>query len=256
VTMAAAASAARAHVADPRYTLRNASAMFLSPIPAGPLRLDARTLRAGRGSRQVTVDVAALGREGTPGDGRRSDLHLMATFAPDQSIDTRFAEPLPPDVPDPEDIRYRVPHEYPVHRLNYSKSVEVKTAMGHLPWDPDFEPGEAKWAGWFRFRKPPRLPNGELDPLAYIAASDILGPAMLQKRGPAAAPMLVISLELSVHFLASTRSEWLLQQSEVFQAADGYVSGMVHLFDRDRNLVATGIHRALMRPIDLRLTVE
>lgn len=251
VTMAAAASAARTHVADPRYALRSATASFLAPMTAGPLRYDVRTLRAGKGSRQLTVDVASEAK-GAADEGR-SDLHLMAIFAPDQPIDTRFTDPVPPEVPDPEDIRYEVPADYPVHRLNYHRSVEVKTAMGHLPWDPDFEPGEAKWAGWFRFRNTPRLPNGELDPLGYIPAADILGPAMLQKRGPTAEPMLVVSLELSVHFLANTRSEWLLQQSEVFQAADGYVSGMVHLWDRDRNLVATGIHRALMRPIDLKV---
>lgn len=247
VTMAAAASAARTYVDDPRYRLRSATASFLAPMKAGPLRYDVRALRAGKGSRQLTVDVAA---EGAPED--HTDLHVTTTFAPDQPIDTRFTDPVPPEVPDPEAIRYEVPADYPVHRLNYHRSVEVKTAMGHLPWDPDFQPGEAKWAGWFRFRKPPFLPSGELDPLGYIPAADILGPAMLQKRGPTAPPMLVISLELSVHFLATTRSEWLLQQSEVFQAADGYVSGMVHLWDRDRNLVATGIHRALMRPIDLR----
>ena len=252
VTMAAATSAARTHVDDPRYALRSATATFLSPITAGAVRFDARTLRAGKGSRQVAIDMAGEGAAASAGDEPRSDLHLVATFAPDQPIDTRFTNPVPPDVADPEDIQYEVPSDYPVHRLNYHRSVEVKTAMGHLPWDPDFEPGAAKWAGWFRFRKTPRLPTGELDPLGYIPAADILGPAMLQKRGPTAEPMLVVSLELSVHFLTPTKSEWLLQESEVFQAADGYVSGMVHLWDRDRNLVATGIHRALMRPIDFR----
>ena len=249
VTMAAAVAAARTHVDDPRYQLRSATASFLNPVVAGPLRMDVRTLRAGKGSRQVTVDLASDGNPDHPAPEGRSDLHLMATFAPDRTIDTQFTEPTPPDVPDPGDIHYVVPGSYPFHRFNYHKSVEVKSAAGHLPWDPDFKTGPAKWAGWFRCLNSPRLPDGSLDPLGYIPASDILGPAMLQRRGPDAPRIMVVSLELSVHFLESTRSEWLLQQSEVFQAGDGYASGMVHLWDEERHLVATGIHRVVMRPV-------
>ncbi|MDB4989630.1 MAG: Acyl-CoA thioesterase-like protein [Myxococcaceae bacterium] len=248
LTMATAISAARASLTQPHFDLLSATATYLSPIQAGPITLDVRKLRVGKGSEQIAVDM----RHGQPDDAREgiSDLHTVCTFGPKRATDTTFTDLTFPEVPTPDSLaRPKPPAGFGVARLAYNYSVETRPVLGNLPWDKDWQAGPARWMAWHRLRNSPRLPDGTLDPLAYVPAADMIGPAVRQAQGPHSALAMVISLEISLHVYGHTHGEWLLQDSQACQANDGYVSGRVNLWDEQGKLVAQASQRAMLKPL-------
>jgi len=125
----------------------------------------------------------------------------------------------------------------------------VRPVLGNMPWDKDWEAGPAHWMAWHRLRNNPRLADGSLDPLAYVPAADLIGPAVRQAMGPRVKFSMVISLEICLHIFARTDSEWLLQDSHASQARDGYVSGRVDLWDERGQLVAQATQLATIKPM-------
>src|SRR4051812_19815542 len=75
VTMAAAVNAARTAVSQPNFELLTATGTFLAPVKAGPLVMDVRTLRKGKGSEQLTVELHEA-------NNTSPSLHLVASFGP------------------------------------------------------------------------------------------------------------------------------------------------------------------------------
>lgn len=241
VTMATAVRAAREALSQPSFDLLSATCTFLAPVSAGPASIDVRTLRKGKGSEQMSVDLRS-------GDSEESNLHVSVTFGPKRASDTRFVDPARPIVKNPDDTHPPLPPpDYPMLKLPYHQCVQIKSCGDRMPWDTSWEGDKARWVGWFRFVNTPRLADGTLDQIAYIPPCDMIGPALLQARGPKAPPTMVVSLEISVHFLEKTTSEWLLQDTQCYHAGDGYASGMVHLWDEQGTLVAHAIQRAVMR---------
>lgn len=241
VTMATAVSAARSALGQREFELLSAHATFLAPIQSGAVTLDVKPLRAGKGSEQFTVDMRA-------GEGEHSDLHLSCTFGPKRDHDARFTDLQFPDVPPPERVeRPKPPPGFGIARLPYHYSVETRPVLGNLGWDTEWEAGPARWMAWHRLRNNPRLDDGSLDPLAYVPAADMVGFAFRQGVGPRAKPSMVISLDISLHVFARTDSEWLLQDTQVTQTSDGYLSGIVHLWDERGLLVASALQRAMLR---------
>ena len=243
MSMAIAVNAARQALAQKDFELLTATASFLSPLKAGDLTLDTRVLRAGKGSEQISVELRGGGSDTT-------DLHALCTFGPSRPSDTNVLDVRFPSVPPPDQVvRPKPPPGFGIARLPYHYSVETRPVSGNLPWDNNWERGPARWMGWHRLRKNPRLPDGSLDPLAYVPASDMIGAALRQGQGPDAKLALVISLEISIHFFARTTSEWLLQDTQVMHAADGHASGTVHLWDERGALCAFALQRAMLRPL-------
>jgi acyl-CoA thioesterase len=102
--------------------------------------------------------------------------------------------------------------------------------------------------------KEPRLPDGTIDPVSYCAPADILGPALFTRLGPLGPdnpPFLVLSLEISVQFIATTTSPWILQHTRVPQVGDGYAISHVELWDADRRLIAIANQRGHIRPVSV-----
>lgn len=237
-TMATAVSAARAARTQPNFELLSATGTFLAPVKAGKIALDTRVLRSGKGSEQISVDLAEA-------DGDKPALHLVASFGPLRASDTELVDLAYPDAPDPESIPEHIPKPgSSMLLIPYYHSVETRVVTKASSVDPEHG---ARWLGWLRFKKTPRLPDGRLDPLAYVAASDMIGPALRVGRGRGAAPQLVVSLEISLHFYQHTDSEWLLQDTRIYQAGGGYVSGIVNLWDQKQRLVAHALQRAVLR---------
>jgi acyl-CoA thioesterase len=246
MTMAMALSAARSALSQPDFELLTATATYLAPITAGPQTLDVKTLRVGRGAEQLIVEM----RAGDPGHKPQPDLLVVCTFGPRRESNIRFVDVTFPDVPEPETVtRAKPPPGATVGRLPYHYSVETRRVLGSEPWTHDWPPGPARWAAWHRLRNNPRLPDGTLDPLAYVPAADMIGPAVRQAQGGNAPLTMVISLEICLHVFAHTDSEWLLQDAQACQAGDGYASGRVNLWDERGQLVAQATQRAMLRPI-------
>jgi acyl-CoA thioesterase len=250
VTMATALSAARAALAQPDFEPLIATGTFLSPLHAGSVMLDVRSLRRGKGAEQLAVELRADGSDGPA-------LHLVSSFGPRRESEIRALDLSFPDVPPPESIPAHVPRPgASMLLLPYYHSIETRVppaaehaaeAVAGALYTEGASP-RSRWAGWQRFRKTPRLADGSLDPLAYVLASDSIGPALRVLRGRGAPPVMMISLEISLHFFERTDSEWLLQDVQIYRAADGYVSGIVHLWDERKRLVGHALQRALLRP--------
>ncbi|HEY6880766.1 MAG TPA: thioesterase family protein [Polyangiales bacterium] len=246
LTMATAVAAARAALSQPEFELLNATATFLSPITAGPMTLDVKPLRVGKGAEQLVVDMHG----GAPGANPQSDLHVVCTFAPRRESETNFVDLKFPDVPPPDQVeRHTPPPGLNLTRLPYHHCVETRLVRGHLPWAKDWEAGPAQWAAWHRLRITPRLADGSLDPLAYVPAVDMIGPAVRQAQGAKAPITMAISLEICLHVFARTDSEWLLQDVQACHAGGGYASGRVNLWDERGQLVAQATQRALLRSL-------
>ena len=242
VTMAVAMNAARSALGRKDFALLNASCTYLSPIRNGAVTLDTRVLRAGKGAEQIAVEMRGP-------ESEQTDLHLLCTFGPKRESDALLDLPFP-KVPAPEQVtRPKPPAGFGIARLPYNYSVETRPVSGNLPWDSDWKAGPARWLAWQRLRKTPRLADGSLDPLAYAAAADMIGPALRQGLGPTAKLAMVISLEINLQCFAPTESEWLLQDTHVMHAANGYVSGTVNLWDERGVLVAHALQRAMLRPL-------
>ena len=239
VTMATAVNAARACVSQPGFELLTATATFLSPVKAGTLLMNVRTLRKGKGSEQLTVELHE-------GEKPEPSLHLITSFGPKRESDTALVDLAAPDVPQPDEIPAHMPRGgSAMLMLPYYHSVETRVVPAVEQPGPA---NQARWRGWLRFVKTPRLADGSLDPIAYVPACDMIGPALRVARGRGAASQMVISLEISLHFYARTDSEWLLQDAQIYQAADGYASGVVHLWDQHKRLVGHALQRAVLRP--------
>ncbi|MET0287148.1 MAG: thioesterase family protein [Polyangiales bacterium] len=246
LTMATAINAATTALAQPDFELLTATATYVAPIKAGPQTLDVRVLRAGKGAAQLVVEM----RAGEPDDRSQPDLFVVCTFGPRRASDTRFVELRMPDVARPEQVvRPKPPPGVIVGRLAYHYSVEQRPVLGNLPWTTDWEPGPAQWAAWHRLRDTPWLEDGTVDPLTYALAGDMIGPAVRQGQGGKAPLTMMISLEINLHVFARTNSEWLLQDAQASQAADGYASGRVNLWDEQGQLVAQATQRAMLRPM-------
>jgi acyl-CoA thioesterase len=248
-TMALAVSAARAALSQPQFDLLSASCTFLAPVSAGAIELETRTLRRGKGSEQIAVDLYEGANEGP-------SVHLVASFGPKRESALEHVTAPFPGAIKPAEIPEFVPRPgASMLLMPYYHSVETRVvprpaeAQGSArEQDRADAQGETPWLGWLRFKNTPRTGTGELDPLAYVAACDMIAPALRELRGKKAAPVLVVSLEITLHFFARTDSEWLLQDARIYQAGDGYVTGAVNLWDERQRLVAYALQRAVLRP--------
>ena len=254
-TMATALRAAQTAIDRPDLGPLFATATFAAPVSCGDLTIDTRVLRSGRSATQVTADL----RTGPPDerDGE-TDIHLVAVFGaphestvdyvdvdyPADAVDVEHAEPPPPP-----------PEGSPFASINYHHQTEflAGAAGGFMAgdWDPG---GPARSLSWHRLLKEPRLPDGTIDPIAYCVPADMLGSAIFAKLGPIGPdnpPFLMLSLEITVQFIAPTTSAWLLQHTRAPQVGQGYAYGSVELWDTDRRLVAIASQRAHIRPVDI-----
>lgn len=241
VSMAVALRAVERELARDDFGPITATALYVRPVSDGPLEVDVRVLRNGRKAAQA---VAELRNEHHDGPA----LHLTTTFgAPGESaID--FVDAVFPDVPGPEQCAPPPPRpdDSPFNDLNFHQQTEWRPTSW---WDPEtWTSRPAEFTCWTRFVKEPRRADGTIDPISLPVPADILGPAVGQRTGPQ--PFFVLTLELSVHFFATTTSPWVLQHVVAPLAADGYASGHVYLWDEDRRLLGFATQRALMRLLE------
>jgi hypothetical protein len=69
--------------------------------------------------------------------------------------------------------------------------------------------------------------------------------------GSGPGPFLVISLQISLQFVADVRTGWVLQHTRAHAVADGYASGTAALFDQDRRLAVVATQCAKLQPLKL-----
>ena len=152
-----------------------------------------------------------------------------------------------PDVPGPDEVpsfRDGLPPEAPEEFRRdplpfWEQVVEGKPGIGHPPWE-DYEPVTSERATWQRLDDPPLLPDGRLDPVAYLVLSDMMPGAVAEKLGPTPdRSWFGPSADLTVHLFKPATPGWLLAHNKARWAGDGYASVDMALWDpSDRSLVA------------------
>ncbi|HZR81046.1 MAG TPA: thioesterase family protein [Candidatus Binatia bacterium] len=243
VLMTVAMRAMQAELADPDLRPVSANTHFCSPVPAGPLEVRVEVLRHGGAAAQVRAQLSSTTM---PGPG----LEVSATFGRDRdSIDLVDVEP--PGVPRPDDAlpMLRIGGIDLGQRPAFFSNFDTRLALGHPWWTDGWEPGAARIARWFRYLVPQRLPDGRLDPLALPPIADTMPPALSQKLGPGHPPFHAPSLDLTVHFLEDTTSEWLLTAVHARRARAGYATAAVEIWDDGGRLIAYGTQMMMLRRV-------
>jgi acyl-CoA thioesterase len=231
----------RAMLADPELLPVSATTIFCSPVPAGPVLVKVDVLRRGNAVVQLR---AALRAESSAGP----DLEVSATFARKrEAID--LVDTTMPRVPPPEDAQPLVEPRRGEEKNHYPflENFDSRLGLGHVWWKAGWQSGPARYARWMRYRVPQRGPDGMLDPLAIPPIADLMPPALRQKLGPSGPHFHAPSLDLTVHFLDPTPSEWLLVSVWARRARAGYATADVEVFSEDGRLAAYATQTMILR---------
>jgi acyl-CoA thioesterase len=225
-----AAIAARAMEAElgTGQSLRSFHGVFASPIPVGPVDVDAEVIRSGRSISQVRASVRAAGTD--------TGFTALAAFGHERR-GFGYTELAMPDVPAPEDcVSFRDPPppesgmgDEPVFAF-WREVIEGRPALGHAPWDTSTR-GAAEVATWFRFEHSPRDEHGNFDQLALLVAADMMPSAVFEKVEPAETGWFAPSVDLTVHFADLPTGTWILNHNRAHYAGDGYASAEAALWD-------------------------
>jgi acyl-CoA thioesterase len=249
VLMTTALRAMRAQLGDPGLHILSATAMFCAPVSSGPLAIRAEVLRLGGNTANVRASLASMGR---PGPG----VEILATFARTRTgpevVGAEF-----PDVPEPAQARdltaeLHAPSD-PAHGARFFQNFEMRFGLGSRFWSDDAgASGPPRNARWYRYRAPQRDARGMLERLAIPPVADTMPPAVWQALEPGRQPLYAPSLDLTVHFVEDTASEWLLALSHARRARQGYATADVEIWSEDRKLLAYGTQTMTFRPMQTR----
>lgn len=243
VLMTVAMRAMEEELNDPDLRPLSANTHFCSPVPAGPLEVRVEVLRHGNAAAQIRAQLSSTI---VPGPG----LEVSATFGrPREGID--LIDVSPPDLPSPDEAPTfdLEPRADGTATPSFFTNLDTRLADGHPWWTEGWEPGPARLARWFRYRVPQRRASGVLDPLAIPPIADTMPPALRQKLGPGSEPFHAPSLDLTLHFLEDTSSQWLLTNVHAIRARAGYASADIEIWDDGGRLLATGTQMMMIRKV-------
>ncbi len=239
--MSAALRAAEDTVADPVFRLASATAIFCEPVYPGAVDIDVEVLRRGSSAVQTRSHLRASGGAG---------LQVTATFARDRAgPDVLGASP--PDVPPPDQcVDLLADHgKNPHGRAAFFANVDCRLAAGTRLWPPDFVAGPARYARWFRYRRPQRDAAGRFDRLALAPIADTMPAALAQAIGPGPYRFFAPSLDLTLHLIDDTDRAWILVSACVRRARAGYAIGEAELWDDQGRLVAVATQTMYVRTL-------
>jgi len=239
--------AMQAELDNPDFRPVSANTHFCSPVPAGPLAIRVEVLRQGGAAAQLRAQLRAqLSSTTMPGPG----LEVSATFGRDRDgVDVIDVDR--PALPQPDEL---AAIDRPImlgaaSEPRFFANFDQRLACGNPWWTRDWQAGPARMARWFRYRIPQRLSDGRLDPLAIPPIADTMPPALVQKLGPGREPFHAPSLDLTIHFLEDTRSQWLLTDVHASRARAGYASATAHIWDDAGRLLAIATQMMILRRI-------
>jgi acyl-CoA thioesterase len=242
VTMYTALRAMREALARPDLDLVTANAIFVAPVPPGPITIDVEVLRDGRTASQVAADLRV--------DGKLA-LRVHGVFGVAHDVEHSLLDVRFPEVPHPRDVTPPPPPPdgdrgpWGEH-INFHDQTDWRPVSSG-PWDPGFRAGPARMQVWTRLHREPTLADGSYDPLALAIHGDVIGPAVGAGLGPIGVPFMVLSLEIGIRFVASPTTPWVLQEIEAWHIGDGYATGPARLWDEAGNLCAIATQTANMR---------
>jgi len=240
VTMYTALRAMREALARPDLRLVTANAIFVAPVPPGPVTIDVEVLRDGRTASQVAADLRVDGKLALRAHGVFGVAHDVEHGL----LDVRF-----PEVPHPLDVEPPPPDEdrMPFGHINFHDQTDWRPVSGVWFDRESFRAGPARCQIWTRLLQEPNLDGGSYDPLALAIHGDVIGPAVGAGLGPIDEPFMVLSLEIGIRFVATPVTPWVLQEIEAWHVGDGYATGPARLWDEQGNLCAIATQTANLR---------
>jgi len=214
--------------------LVTANAIFLAPVPPGPVQLDVATLRDGRGASQMAADLRVPGADGPA-------LRVHGVFGRAHDIELAHQEVRFPDVPPPGAVAPPPPPDRP----GPWGEIPFHAQTDWRPVTPFDDPGTGNFLCWVRMHE------GECDRLALTVHGDVLGPAVGRAlfRPDDPVHFMVLSLEIGIRFIAAPVTSWVLQEIEAWHIGDGYATGPARLWDEAGNLCAIATQTAHLRLI-------
>lgn len=230
VVTAAALRAAADTIGDPSFRLISTTCIFCDPIQAGDLLIDVEPLREGKAVMQVRVHVRFPDTAGA---------QILATFARDRTGPDIIGATMP-DVPPPEQCVDMLADDgrNPHLKATFFANVEVRLARGTRFWTPEFVAGPARYARWFRYRRPQRDAEGRFDRFALAPIADTMPAALTNAVGPGTYRFFAPSLDLTMHVVDDTEREWILVSSYARRARAGWAIGEAELWDDTGRFVA------------------
>lgn len=241
IVSAVALRAMEAALADPNQRLRSFATMFVSTVESGSLAIAVERLRIGKRMSQLQAEVRSAGRT-EPG-------HVTTAAFGEDRRGFDFTYRTPPEVGPPEDYPglATAPPGVPVWRSSFFDNLDVRRVQSFASFETDWEGGRAEVIRWFRYKNPPRLPDGRIDPLSLVALADTMPPAIAQHHGPGFPLFHAPSVDLTMRLFADTEDEWVLSHVVGHWAGAGYASADVSLWDRSGRLLANGAQMMLIR---------
>jgi len=230
VSMYAALRAMEEQLGRDDLALVTANAIFLAPVPSGPITIDVDVLRDGRKASQVAADLRVPGVDPPA-------LRVHGVFGAPHDTELAHQEVVFPDVPGPGDIDIEADRPNPFGQINFHEQTEWRPAS---PLD---DPGKGQFLSWVRLRETePHL-------LSRAVHGDVLGPAVGRALGPpdTRGMFMVLSLEIGIRFVRTPVTSWVLQEIEAWHIGDGYATGPARLWDEAGNLCAIATQTANLR---------
>ncbi len=230
VSMYAALRAMEEHLGRTDLSLVTANAIFLAPVPPGPITIDVDVLRDGRRASQVAADLRVPGVDPPA-------LRVHGVFGAAHDTELAHQEVRFPEVPLPADIELPPERPNPFGEINFHEQTEWRPAS---PLD---DPGKGHFLSWVRLRE------SEPHLLSLAVHGDVLGPAVGRALGPpdSRGMFMVLSLEIGIRFVQAPVSAWVLQEIEAWHIGDGYATGPARLWDEAGNLCAIATQTANLR---------
>lgn len=235
-----AAEGTLASLGDPAteaQVLRSVHASFVARPTAHRLEIAAAVRRSGGTTSHVDVSVSS------EGSGREA-LAVRAMYGrPLEDPEAWDEIPDPgvphPDTGDPAEAAERNRRQWPGPFPPLFDHLDLRPAVGVLPWEPEWEPGApARYARWARWRVPPVGADGALDPLSLLPLADLPAPSLWVRYGPDRPMRALLSLEMAVEVLAPALGEWVLCDFRSRHLRDGYLQVDAELFSAGRPVLA------------------
>ena len=232
VSMYAALRAMHEALDRPDLELVTANAIFIAPVPPGPVMVDVEVLRNGRRAAQVAADVRVPGVEGVA-------LRAHGVFGAAHDTEFMHQEVVFPEVPLPGDIAMPdLARPAPFERPLFHQQTDWR------PVTPLDDAGRGQFLSWVR------LIEGEPDRLTLAVHGDVIGPAIgraLRADLSETEMLMSLSLEIGIRFVRAPATQWVLQEIEAWHIGEGYATGPARLWDEDGNLCAIASQTAHLR---------
>ena len=244
VVSGAAMRAMQAACPEAHHRVRTLTTMFASAVRDGDVEIDVDVVRHGKRMSHLQARVR------NPGSHEPGHVVIAAFGEARPGFDFEYTRAPEVDGPESYPERAEPPPDVATFRAGFFEQTDSRSIDMHASWEKDWEGGRAEATRWIRYARTPRQADGAFDACALPGLADTMPSAVGQYLGPDSPFFHCPSVDLTVHFLADTHSDWLLTRTRCHWAGDGYASAETQLWDEERRLVGHATQLMLIRLVE------